>query len=76
MLVTLLGITTEVKLEQYRKALDPMLVTLLGIVVLLHPAINVFVWVSIIALQLSLESYVGLPSATAMEVKLEQPSKA
>ena len=53
-----------------------MLVTLLGMVVSRHPAINVFVWVSIIALQLSLESYVELPSATAMEVKPEQPEKA
>ena len=31
MLVTLLGISTEVKLEQSRKASEPMLVTLLGI---------------------------------------------
>ena len=76
MLVTLLGISTEVKLEQPAKASSPMLVTLLGMVVSLHPAIKVFVWVSIIALQLFLESYAGLPSATAMEVKLEQPSKA
>ena len=32
MLVTLLGIVTEVKEEQPRKAPSPMLVTLLGIV--------------------------------------------
>ena len=32
MLVTLLGIVTEVKEEQPAKALSPMLVTLLGIV--------------------------------------------
>ncbi len=32
MLVTLLGIVTEVKLLQLAKALPPMLVTLLGIV--------------------------------------------
>ena len=31
MLVTLLGISTEVKLEQPKKASIPMLVTLLGI---------------------------------------------
>ena len=53
-----------------------MLVTLLGIVVSLHPAIKVFVLVSIIALQLSLESYIALSSATTMEVKLGQPLKA
>ena len=32
MLVTLLGIVTEVKEEQLQKAYSPMLVTLLGIV--------------------------------------------
>ena len=32
MVVTLSGIVTEVNLEQYWKAVDPILVTLLGIV--------------------------------------------
>ena len=50
-----------------------MLVTLLGIVVFLHPAIRVFELVSIMALQLSLESYLLLPASTLMEVRLVQP---
>ena len=37
MLVTLLGILTEVKPEQPKKALFPMLVTLLGIVTEVKP---------------------------------------
>ena len=55
MLVTLLGMHMEVRLQP-PKALPPMLVTLLGITVFLQPVINVFVAVSIIALQLSRES--------------------
>ena len=43
-----------------------MLVTLLGIMVLLHPTIKVFVLVSIIALQLFLLSYLVLFSPTLM----------
>ena len=53
MLVTLLGIVTEVKEEQPEKALYPMLVTLLGIIVFRQPVISVLVEVSIIALQFS-----------------------
>ncbi len=53
-----------------------MLVTLLGIVVVLQPAIRVFVADSIIALQLSLESYLGLPSSTIINVRPLQPRKA
>ena len=53
-----------------------MLVTLLGIIVVLHPECSVFVAVSIIALQLFRESYTGFPSSTTIEVKPEQPLKA
>ena len=56
MLVTSLGIVTEDKPEQPENAPTPILVTLLGIVVFLHPAINVLDDVSIIASQLSRES--------------------
>ena len=52
-----------------------MLVTLLGIIVLLHPTNNVFDDFSIIALQLSRESYLILPDSTTMDVKLPQPEK-
>ena len=50
MLVTLLGIVTEVKEEQPLKAPFSMLVTLLGMIVFWQPAISVLVAVSIIAL--------------------------
>ena len=56
MLVTLSGITMLVKELQPENALLTMLVTLSGIIVFLHPAINVLVDVSFIALQLFLES--------------------
>jgi hypothetical protein len=56
MLVTELGMVTEVRLEQPRNASYPMLVTELGMVVFLQPVINVFVDVSMIALQLLRES--------------------
>ena len=49
-------ITTLDKRLQLEKALSPMLLTLLGMMVVLHPAIKVFDAVSIIALQLSRES--------------------
>ena len=76
MLVTLLGIVTEVKAEQPMKAYPSILVTLLGIIVVLHPKCSVFVAVSIIALQLFRESYTGFPSSTTIEVKREQEQKA
>ena len=76
MLVTLLGIVTEVKPVQPYKAYLPMLVTLLGITVVLHPIINVFDDVSMIALHPSLLSYVVLPSLTFIFVKPLQPVKA
>ena len=69
MLVTLLGMVMEVRLVQPEKALPPMLVTLLGIIVFWQPAIRVFVSVSIIALQLSRESYLVFPVSTLMEVR-------
>ena len=56
MLVTELGMVTEVRSLQFSKAKSPMLVTELGISVFLHPAINSFVSVWMIALQLSRES--------------------
>ena len=76
MLVTLLGIVTEVKEEQPLKALPPILVTLLGIVVFLQPAMRVLVAVLIIALQFSRLSYVEFLLSTTMEVKEEQSPKA
>ena len=74
-LVTLIGILMEVRPVQPLKAPRPMLATLLGIMVFWHPAINSFVTVSTIALQLFLESYLGLSSSTFMEAKPVQPLK-
>ena len=76
MLVTLEGISTDVKALQPENAYSPMLVTLEVILVFLHPAIKVFVAVSIIALQLFRESYLAFPGSTTMEVKPLQPLKA
>ena len=56
MLVTLLGNVSSVKPLQPPKAAYPMLVTLFGMTLFLHPTINVLVSVSIIELQLSRES--------------------
>ena len=53
-----------------------MLVTLLGIMVFLLPAINVFVAVLIIALQLLRLSYIIFSFSTTIEVKLLQLLKA
>ena len=69
MLATLLGMVTEVRPLHPEKAEPPMLVTLLGIIVLLHPRIKVLDAVSIMALQFSRESYFGLSVATWMEVR-------
>ena len=55
MLVTELGIFMEV-MDELMKAPSPMLVTEFGITVLLQLAISVLLAVSIIALQLFLES--------------------
>ena len=76
MLVTLLGMVTDVRPLQSEKAPSPMLVTLSGIAVFLHPLIKVFVDISIIELQLSLESYLGLPYSTRIDIKPLQPEKA
>ena len=74
--VTLLGMVMEVRLLHPWKAPCPMEVTLLGIIVFLQPDFNVFDAVSIIALQLSRESYFVLPLSTLMEVRPLQPAKA
>ena len=71
--VTELGMVTLVKPLQPLKALSPIEVTELGMVVFLQPASKVFVAVSIIALQLSLESYLELPLSTTIDSKLVQP---
>ena len=76
MLVTLLGIVTDVRPEQELKASLPMLVTLLGMVVDWNPAIRVLEAFSIMALQFSRESYIVLPLSTTMEVREEQPLNA
>ena len=69
MLVTLSGIVIVVKLAQSSNASCPMAVTVDGITVLLQPAISVFDDVSMIALQLSRESYVVFPSSTIIEIR-------
>ena len=52
-----------------------MFVTLLGIIVLQHPSNRLFVSDSIIALQLSRESYIELLSSTIIEVRpLQEPN--
>jgi hypothetical protein len=56
MLVTQLGIFKEVRLVHLEKAELPIEITLLGMIVFLHPVINVFEEVSMMALQLSRES--------------------
>ena len=56
MVVTLLGIVKDVRQLKPEKAELPIMGTLLGKVVFLHPLKSVFEEVSIIALQLSRES--------------------
>ena len=72
--VTELGIVTDVNPVQYWNAYLPIVVTESGIVLFLQPAINVFVDVSIIALQLLRESYILFPDSTLISVKLEHPA--
>ena len=60
----------EVKPVQPEKAANPIDVTLLGIIVFWHPLINWFVAVSMMALQLSRESYTGLLLLTSIDVML------
>ena len=76
MLVTELGMVTEVREVQPLNAPFPMLVTELGMVVDWHPAIRVLEAVSIMALQFSRELYIVLPLSTTMEVSEEQPANA
>ena len=76
MLVTLLPIVTLVRQLQPENAEYPMLVTPLGIIVLLHPFISVFEYVSIKALQLSRLSYSGFPLSTTILVSPLQPLNA
>ena len=76
MLVTLEGMVMEVRELQPQNAEFPMLVTLEGIIVVLQPWINVFVEVSIIALQLLRESYLLLFSSTIIDVRELQPQNA
>ena len=65
-----------VRPEQPQNALYPILVTELGIVELLHPAISVLLDVSIIALQFSRLSYTEFSVPTVMLARLEQPANA
>ena len=73
--VTELGIFIVVRPVQLLKASAPIPVTELGIIVEDMPEYRVLDAVSIIALQLFLESYMGLSSLTLIEVKAEQPPK-
>ena len=60
---------------QPEKQEAPRLVTEFGINVFLHPANNLLVEVSMIALQCSLESYTGLAVSTAICSRFLQPEK-
>lgn len=73
-LFTLLGISIEVRPVQPAKASN-ILVTLLGMTVFLHPAINVLEAVSMRALQLSRESYTVFSESTLIELKFRHPEK-
>ena len=53
-----------------------MIVTLLGIIVVVHPTISLFVAVSTMALQLFRLSNRGFPVSTIMFAKFEQKQKA
>ncbi len=75
MCVTPSGIFMDVREEQEPKTPSPMFVTLEGIIVFRHTAINVLVLVSIIALHPSRESYAGLSADTVMEVRERQSQK-
>jgi hypothetical protein len=72
--VTPSGIIIDVK-PQLKNAVIQIAVTLFGIVELLQPQNRVFVEVSIIALQPSLESYIGFPSSTLMDDRFLQLMK-
>ena len=66
----------EVRLEQPEKAYSPILVTPLGMIVFLQPNTNVLLSVSIMALQLSRESYFVFSDSTFIEVRPVQLEKA
>lgn len=66
------GNVRDVKPMQPSKAPTPILVIEPGIIVLLHPIINSFVEVSIIALQSLRESYTLFPDSTTICPNLEQ----
>ena len=66
----------RVQLFKLLNALPPISVTLAGIIVFLQPNKSLFVAVSIMALQLSRESNIGLPSATFIDAALMRPSNA
>ena len=70
---TLFGIVILFKVLQPANAVLPILVTLSGISVFLHPKIKVLVSVSIIALQFSLESYFVLLLPTTIFSNESQP---
>ena len=74
--VTELGIMIEVRLEQFQNALTPILVTEFGIIEFIHPVIKVLDFVSIMALQLFLLSYLLFPSSMIIEVRPEQAENA
>ena len=74
--VTELGMVTLVRLVQPENAFHPMVVTEEGIMVALQPSTSVLLAVSMIALQLSRESYFVLPAATLMLVRPMQPANA
>jgi hypothetical protein len=67
--VTRCGRVMEVSSVQPKKARGPMADTDAGITVFLQPATRVLVAVSMMALQLFLESYTGLPAATVIDSK-------
>lgn len=70
------GIVMDVSLGQPKNAAILIFVTELGMMVFLQPVISLFVAVSMIALQLSLESYLLLFGATARLASFEQRKKA
>ena len=67
MLVTLLGMVIVVRPEHFQNADLPIATTLSGMTEFLHPATNVFVAVSITALQSFLESYFVLFASTRID---------
>ena len=67
--VTELGIVIEVRFERPSNAHAPISVTELGIIVLLLPTINRLFFVSMIALQLFLLSYLAFPCSTFIELR-------